>query len=42
MFGIAAHCDHRLGGSFEQKVVNHALVWKGDVADRRRKVKTTW
>jgi len=36
MFGIGGDCDHRLGGSLEQKVVNHGLVLKGDVADRRR------
>ena len=36
MFGIGGDRDHRLGGSLEQKVVNHGLVLMGDVADRRR------
>ena len=36
MFGIGGDRDHRLGGSLEQKVVDHGLVLIGDVADRRR------
>ena len=36
MFGVASNGDHRLGGRFEQQVVDNALIVVGDVGNRRR------